>query len=201
MKWIGRLALALLSLLVLARAASAQPYEQPAYEPAHVEGQGYAYGYEAGSQSTRYDARSYQSNRYGERGEQASAGSQSSYEYEYGYGAAYAYRSGDEAEAYDQEYVVAESCDWTRPADPRDPWACPPGWGVVTLPGSFFYGGGGVGPEYIAGGGGGGGGYAYAGAGASAFAYAGASARVSIGFRGGGKGGHKPGKRGGCGCR
>ncbi len=77
--------------------------------------------------------------------------------------------------------------------------------GEIRLSDSFFWGGGGVGPEYIdAGGGGGGGGYVEAGAGASAYASARASVGVSI--RIGGRGGHKGGSRGGhggkggCGC-
>ena len=81
------------------------------------------------------------------------------------------------------------SCDWRRPHDPRDPYACPPGWGEVRLNDSFFWGGGGVGPEYIPGGGRGGG-YAYAGAGAGAYAYANASASVRVNV--GGRYGHKP---------
>lgn len=74
--------------------------------------------------------------------------------------------------------------------------------GELRLADSFFWGGGGVGPEYIdAGGGGGGGGYAEAGAGASAYASARASVGVNIriGGRGGHKGGHG-GKKGGGGC-
>jgi hypothetical protein len=70
--------------------------------------------------------------------------------------------------------------------------------GEIRLSDSFFWGGGGVGPEYIDGGGGGGGGYAEAGAGATAFASARASVGVSI--RIGGKRGHGGGKpHGGCG--
>lgn len=70
--------------------------------------------------------------------------------------------------------------------------------GEIRLSDSFFWGGGGVGPEYIDGGGGGGGGYAEAGAGASAYASARASVGVSI--RIGGKRGHGGGKpHGGCG--
>ena len=79
--------------------------------------------------------------------------------------------------------------------------------GEIRLSDSFFWGGGGVGPEYIdAGGGGGGGGYVEAGAGASAYASARASVGVSVriggrgGHKGGGKGGHG-GKGGGCGCK
>lgn len=70
--------------------------------------------------------------------------------------------------------------------------------GEIRLSDSFFWGGGGVGPEYIDGGGVGGGGYAEAGAGASAYASARASVGVSI--RIGGKRGHGGGKpHGGCG--
>lgn len=86
------------------------------------------------------------------------------------------------------------ACDTRRP--PNAPYAC----GEVVLRDSFFYGGGGVGPEYIPGGGGGGGAYAYAGAGATAYASASAGVRVSIGGRGGGRP-HKPPHGGkGCGC-
>ncbi len=188
MKWLGRLTLAFLSVFVLARAAAAQD---------HVEGYGYEYGYETVSASARTERYDYREDRYGSRASSSASGYDSGYATEYG-----------SASGYRDEYVrrEPETCDWTRPADPRDPYACPPGWGVVTLNDSFFHGGGGVGPEYIAGGGGGGGGYAVAGAGAGAYAYAGASAsaRVSIGGRGGWKGhGGKPrGGRGGgkCGC-
>lgn len=203
-KWMGRLALAVLSLSVLARAASAQAYE-PVYasdRPTSVEGHGYEYGYESGSQSSRSDSSVYEGDRYGERREQTSGGSDVAYEY--GYGSAYAYRSDDRSAGYEERYVAeAEPCDWRRVPNPRDPYACPAGWGTVTLSDGFSAGGGGVGDGYgYAYGGGGGGGYAYAGAGASASAYASASARVSIGYRGGGKGGHRPGKpRGGCGCK
>lgn len=105
------------------------------------------------------------------------------------------------------------TCDWRRPPHPQDPYACPPGWGEVRLNDSFFWGGGGVGPEYIAGGGGGGGAYVYAGAGASAYASASSSVRVSVGGKGGYRPPHRPPhkpphggghgkKKGGCGgCR
>lgn len=184
----GRLALALLGLLVLARAASAQ-------EPVHAEIYGSAYGYEEGYASGSREARVYTEDRYGAREQRSGSG------YERGYGYEYGARDGYERVRHAPE---PRPCDWNRPRDPRDPYACPPGYGLVTLPASFFHGGGGVGPEYIASGGGGGGGYVYAGAaaGASAFAFASASAsaRVSIGGR---RGGHHPGKKGGggCGCR
>ena len=49
-------------------------------------------------------------------------------------------------------------CAPPQPHPPHPPHGCPPsGWGEVTLNDSFFWGGGGVGPEYIPGGGGGGG--------------------------------------------
>ncbi len=87
--------------------------------------------------------------------------------------------------------------------DPRRPPNVPYGCGEVVLKDSFFWGGGGVGPEYIPGGGGGGGAYAYAGAGAVAYASASSSVRVSVGGRGGYRP-HKPPhhggkKKGGCG--
>lgn len=86
-----------------------------------------------------------------------------------------------------------QTCDWRRPHHPQDPYSCPPGWGEVRLNDSFFWGGGGVGPEYIpGGGGGGGGGYAYAGAGAVAYASASSSVRVNIGGGGGYRPPHKP---------
>lgn len=73
--------------------------------------------------------------------------------------------------------------------------------GEIRLGDSFFWGGGGVGPEYIDGGGGGGGGGAYAEAGAGATAYASARASVGVSIRIGGRGGHKGGHggKGGCG--
>ena len=187
-KIIGRLALAALGVLVLAAPAAAQDYD-----PAYAEGQGYDYGYEAGSRSASSEIRTYESDRYGARYDARGGGYEEGYGYEY-----------DSRDGYEQVRHEPQPCDWRRPADPRDPYACPPGYGVISLPGSFFYGGGGVGPEYIAGGGGGGGGYAYAGAsaGAGAYAYASASASARVSF-GGRKGGHHPGKKrgGGCGCR
>lgn len=87
--------------------------------------------------------------------------------------------------------------------DPRRPPNAPSACGEVVLRDSFFWGGGGVGPEYIpGGGGGGGGGYAYAGAGSVAIASASAGVRVSIGGRGGGRPGkpHRPPHGGGKGC-
>lgn len=109
-----------------------------------------------------------------------------------------------------------ERGEWERRDDSHDGWDREPcrrryddrgrvleSCGEIRLSDSFFWGGGGVGPEYIdAGGGGGGGGYAVAGAGASAYASASASVGVSIriGGRGGHKGGHGGGKpHGGCG--
>lgn len=182
---IGGLLLALFSLLALAPAASA-----------HEPGRGYAgghgddYGYEAGSVSgyerRSYEEQSYVGDRYGGRFDTRGGGYEEGYGYSYGDGD----RDYDRAETYRVVDAGPPPCDWRRPSDPRDPHACPPGYGVVTLPGGFFYGGGGVGPEYIARGGGGG--YVYAGAGARSYAFASASARarVSIG-----------GRRGGCGCR
>lgn len=82
-------------------------------------------------------------------------------------------------------------------ADDDRRWKGCKGSGVVRLNDGFFWGSGGVGPEYIGGGEGGGGvvviGGAGAGSGASAYASARASASVSI--RIGGKG--RPGKPGG----
>lgn len=192
-----RLLLALFSVLAIATAAAA-------HEPGrgYAERDGYDYSYEAGSASgyerRTYDEQTYEGDRYGGRFDTRGGG------YEEGYAYSYGDDGRDRYDRVDTRRVVDAGpppCDWRRPAEPRDPYACPPGYGVVTLPGSFFYGGGGVGPEYIARGGGGGYGYAYAGASAGAYAYASASAsaRVSIGGRRGG--GHKPGKGGGCGCR
>jgi hypothetical protein len=81
--------------------------------------------------------------------------------------------------------------------------ACPASCGEVTLPASFFYDAGGVGPIPDAGWYGGGGGFVVVGAGAASHASAFASARasahasVSVRFRGGFKGhhGHRGGKR------
>lgn len=88
--------------------------------------------------------------------------------------------------------------------DRRDGRAC----GEIRLSDSFFYGTGGVGPEYIdAGGGGGGGAVVFAGAGAGASAYASARSSVGVSIRIGGGGRGRPGRpggghppKGGCGC-
>jgi hypothetical protein len=83
-------------------------------------------------------------------------------------------------------------CAPPQPHPPHPPHGCPPsGWGEVTLNDSFFWGGGGVGPEYIAGGGGGGG-YVVVGASSYSYSSASASARVSIGGRGGYSPPHRP---------
>lgn len=108
----------------------------------------------------------------------------------------------------------AEACCAPPPAPPPCGACCGQGYpvappvcsGEVHLGDSFFWGGGGVGPEVVYSGGGGGGGYVYAGAaaGASSWASASASARVTVG-RGGGhrpppRPRHPPRKGGGCGC-
>jgi hypothetical protein len=186
MKWLGRLTLAVLGLFVLARAAAAQT-------PDYAQAGGYSYGYEAGYEAGRSEARSWTADRSGVRGEASSSSYEAGYQAEYG--DAYAYASADRR----GPPPPVRECDWRRAPNPNDPYACPPGWGEVTLKDSFFWGGGGVGPEYIPSGGGGGGGYAGAGAGAYAYAGASASVRVSIGGRGGGKP-HKPRGGGKCGC-
>ena len=181
----GRLALGLLGALVLSGAATAG-------ERGYADGYGHDYGYEEGYASGARETRVYTEDRYGPREQRSGSG------YESGYGYEYDSRDGYERVGHAPE---PRPCDWNRAYPQQDPYACPPAYGVVTLPGSFFHGGGGVGPEYIARGGGGGG-FAYAGAtasaGAYAFARASASARVSFGGKGGGR---HPGKKGGgCGC-
>ena len=114
-----------------------------------------------------------------------------------------------EEELYADEYWADDGED--RYADRRHHKPCQPRFdergravescGEIRLSDSFFWGGGGVGPEYVDAGGGGGG-IAYAGSEASAFASARASVGVSIrigGKRGhGGKPGHPPKGGGGC---
>jgi hypothetical protein len=90
------------------------------------------------------------------------------------------------------------------PADRLAQIGCPPAPRAegLTLPASFFYGGGGVGPDYIGGGEGGGvvvvigGGWTHA----SARASSSVSIRIGGGGRGGGGGHGHPGKPGGGGC-
>jgi hypothetical protein len=113
-----------------------------------------------------------------------------------------------EEELYADEYWAEDRYDDRRHQKPCHPRLDERGraietCGEIRLSDSFFWGGGGVGPEYIdAGGGGGGGGFAYAGSEASAYASARASVGVSIrigGKRGhGGKPGHPPKGGGGC---
>ncbi|MDP1630074.1 MAG: hypothetical protein Q8L66_01480 [Caulobacter sp.] len=159
---IARLFLALLTLLVLARAAAAHEPPaptQPGYTPDYMYGASYG---------------------------QAGAGGYAVAVYETccsSPAAAYGYQSAPQA-AYVQP-LCGQSA-YAPPAPPCSPCSsCSAGWGEVRLPGSFFYGGGGVGPEVIYAGGRGGG-VVYVGAGAGASAYASASARVSFG------GGHRP---------
>jgi hypothetical protein len=234
MTWFTRLTLGLLSLLVLARAASAQtpqyqiyfvqddgtvtPAEiyQPSAAPQAPAAQGYGY-----SQTSGYAG-----------GYVAPAPAAQGYSYAQDYSGGYGGRSPCCTGGYTPppppppppppSYgcctpapppVYSSGCCAPRPPcqphPPHPPHGCPPpNWGEVTLNDSFFWGGGGVGPEYIAGGGGGGG-YAYAGAGASSYAYASASAsaRVTVGGRGGYRPPYKPphrphkpgGKKKGCG--
>ncbi len=120
--------------------------------------------------------------------------------------------SYEEREGYSWGYERRE--EWERHDDDRADWdrdRCRPRYdargddlarcGEVRLNDSFFWGGGGVGPEYIdGGGGGGGGGGGYAEASAGAGAYASARASVGVSIRIGGRGGHKGGgHKGGCG--
>jgi len=91
------------------------------------------------------------------------------------------------------------------PADRLAQIGCPPASRAegLTLPDSFFYGSGGVGPDYIGGGEGGGVVVVIGGGSAHASARASSSVSVRIGGRGGhgGGGGHAgPGKPGGGGC-
>jgi hypothetical protein len=119
-----------------------------------------------------------------------------SYEERGGYSWGYEERGGwERRDGWDRDDWGRERCRQRYDERGRLVESC----GEIRLSDSFFWGGGGVGPEYIdGGGGGGGGGYAEAGAGASAFASARASVGVSI--RIGGKRGHGGGKpHGGCG--
>lgn len=117
-----------------------------------------------------------------------------------------------EEELYADEYWADDRDDHYdrrrhKPCQPRydDRGRAVERCGEVRLSDGFFWGGGGVGPEYIDAGGGGGG-VVYAGAGASASASASAHASVGVSIRiGGGKRGHGGGKpghppKGGGGC-
>lgn len=229
MTWFARLTLGVLSLLVLARAASAQTPQYQVYfvqddgtvTPAEVyQPQGAApapvaqgYGY---SQPTGY-AGGYAVPAPGPQRYGYSQGSAGGYVQGGGYGGPPPCCTGGYTPAPAPPPPPSYGCCAPRPPcpprPPHPPHGCPPpSWGEVTLNDSFFWGGGGVGPEYIAsGGGGGGGGYAYAGASSYAYASASASARVSVGG-GGYKPPHKPhkphkphrpggGKKGCGGCR
>lgn len=226
MTWFARLTLGVLSLLVLARAASAQtpqyqiyfvqddgtvtPAEiyQPPGAPQAPVAQGYSY-----SQTTGYSG-GYAAPAPAAQGYGSSQGYSSGYVQGGGYGGPppCCTRGYTPAPPPPPPPVYSSGCCAPRPPchphppqPPHPPQGCPPpSWGEVTLNDSFFWGGGGVGPEYIGGGGGGGGGYAYAGASSYAYASASASARVSV--RGGGSykppyKPHKPrgGKKKGCG--
>lgn len=120
------------------------------------------------------------------------------YEERGGYSWGYEARGGESREA---RWEYSDRDDWGREpcrqrfdGQGRMIESC----GEIRLSDSFFWGGGGVGPEYIDGGGGGGGGvYVEAGAGASASAYASARASVGVSVRIGGRGGYKGGHKGG----
>ncbi len=238
MTWFARLTLGVLSLLVLARAASAQTpqyqiyfvqddgtvtpaelYQPDGAAPRAPVAQGYGY-----SQPTGYPG-----------GYPAPAPVAQGYSYSQGYSSGYVQGGGyggpppcctggytpaplPPPPAYSYGCCAPQPprppCQPQPPHPPHPPHGCPPPiWGEVTLNDSFFWGGGGVGPEYIGGGGGGGGGYAYAGAASYAYASASASARVSVGGGGGYKPPYKPphrphkphkpggGKKGCGGCR
>jgi hypothetical protein len=232
MTWFTRLTLAVLGLLVLARAASAQTpqyqiyfvqedgtvtpaevYQTQGAAPAPV-AQGYGYsqtsGYAAGYAAPAPAAQGYgyaQTGWYGASPPCCTGGYRPAPPPPPTPTPTYGCCAPPPPPAY------SAGCCAPRPPcaphPPHPPQGCtPPNWGEVTLNDSFFWGGGGVGPEYIASGGGGGG-YAYAGASSYAYASASASARVSVG--GGGyrpphKPPHKPhkpggGKKGCGGCR
>ncbi|WGM40982.1 hypothetical protein [Caulobacter sp. NIBR1757] len=124
-------------------------------------------------------------------------GASRTYEESSGYSWGYEERGG--WERHDEGDWGREPCRQRFDAQGRMIESC----GEIRLSDSFFWGGGGVGPEYIDGGGGGGGGGAYAEAGAGASAYASARASVGVSIRIGGRGGHKGGHggKGGCGCK
>ena len=135
------------------------------------------------------------------QGEDDRYGARRTYEESSGYSWGYEDRGGWERPDEGETDWGREPCRQRFDAQGRMIESC----GEIRLSDSFFWGGGGVGPEYIDGGGGGGGVYAEAGAGASAYASARASVGVSIriggggGHKGGPKGGH--GGKGGCGCK
>ncbi|MFA7263183.1 MAG: hypothetical protein WC068_09180 [Caulobacter sp.] len=193
-RWISRVAMALVSLLALARAAAAHepapppPGYAPAYAGQPAAGHGYGEAYIAGDPRGAAEAQIFVQEQDGRwrRVSGEPSGDR--------YGAGYGYRPAPGGCCAPPP--CATCCGQGYPSESP---ACS---GEVHLGDSFFWGGGGVGPETVYSGGGGGGGYAYAGAaaGASAYASASASARVSFG------GGHRPPPhrppppRGGCGC-
>lgn len=228
MTWFARLTLGVLSLLVLARAASAQTpqyqiyfvqddgtvtpaevYQPQGAAPAQGYVQGYGQGvtYQGGYVADAASAQGYAS------GPQGYSGRSPCCTRGYDHPPApppppsYGCCAPPPPPTYSAGCCAPRPpCAPHPPQPPHPPHGCPPpGWGEVTLNDSFFWGGGGVGPEYIPGGGGGGG-YAYAGASSYAYASASASARVSVGGRGGYRPPHKPphkprgGKKGCGGC-
>jgi hypothetical protein len=158
-------------------------------EPAHYEEpRGYAGEpvYRDGEVRTGGPLYAEREDRYGAR--------RTAYEERGGYSWGYEERGGWERRDDDYDGWDRERCRQRYDDRGRLVESC----GEIRLSDSFFWGGGGVGPEFIdGGGGGGGGGYAEAGAGASAFASARASVGVSI--RIGGKRGHGGKPHGGCG--
>jgi hypothetical protein len=115
--------------------------------------------------------------------------------YRDGYGDAL-YGGGYSQQSYDRRWNSGCGC-YPPPAPCQSTPRYDCRTGEVSLNNSFFYDSGGVGPAVLSYGGGGGGGYA--GAGASSYASASASSSVSIRY--GGRGGGRPPKRGGCGCK
>lgn len=180
-------------------------------------------GYEDGYEETYRDGYSarygeddgwYGDDRYGRYGRYGREGRQIRREDAYGHevveggrvtGYAFGHAERRYEESYEEGYRERRTERYGRDcperrygADDDRRWKGCKGSGVVRLNDGFFWGSGGVGPEYIGGGEGGGGvvvigGGAGAGSGASAYASARASASVSI--RIGGKG--RPGKPGG----
>ncbi|HYE44752.1 MAG TPA: hypothetical protein VEA44_03160 [Caulobacter sp.] len=190
--------------------------EAYAYRRAEASGERYSYERRETGGYGYADESAWADDGYGYRDGRASAdGDRDDYRYENGrgYEEGYRYEAGYddryEEGRYEEERWVDDRRDGhrgpKRKCQPRhdDRGRAIETCGEVRLSDSFFWGGGGVGPEYIDAGGGGGGGFAYAGAGASASAYASARASVGVSIRIGGKRGHggKPGhppKGGGC---
>lgn len=164
------------------------------------EGYGYSRDYGEDDSAYRYD-------RYDDRLDERQGGARYGYDvYEggrlTGYGWGYSERRDERYETRDDRDYGRRGRDcpderYERRRDDERRWKDCKGSGQIRLSEGFFWGSGGVGPEYIGGGEGGGGVVVVGGAGAGASAYASASASASVSIRiGGGRRGH-PGKPGG----